>query len=54
MSEEGVFSRIKRIFGEYVSAKKLAKMAREMAMGASTHNVLIGVVRPAGLVGDHH
>lgn len=35
---EGAFSCIKRIFGEYVTAKKFVNMAREMAMKASIYN----------------
>ncbi|MBI2185075.1 MAG: IS5 family transposase [Thaumarchaeota archaeon] len=35
---EGAFSSIKRIFGEYVSARKFANMAREMLMKASIYN----------------
>jgi hypothetical protein len=38
---EGAFSCIKRIFGEYVSAKKFVNMAREMAMKASIYNRFI-------------
>ena len=35
---EGAFSCIKRIFGEYVSAKKFVNMAKEMAMKAYIYN----------------
>ncbi|MDG7024977.1 MAG: IS5 family transposase [Nitrososphaerota archaeon] len=38
---EGAFSCIKRIFGEYVTAKKFVNMAREMAMKASIYNGFI-------------
>jgi hypothetical protein len=38
---EGAFSVIKRIFGEYVTAKKFVDMAREMAMKASIYNGFI-------------
>ena len=38
---EGAFSCIKRIFGEYVSARKFVNMAREMAMKASIYNRFI-------------
>jgi len=38
---EGAFSVIKRVFGEYVSAKKFVNMAREMAMKASIYNGFI-------------
>lgn len=41
---EGVFSCIKRIFGEYVSAKKFVNMAKEMAMKASLYNLFIATV----------
>ena len=40
---EGAFSCIKRIFGEYVSARKFVNMAREMAMKASIYNAFIVV-----------
>ncbi len=35
---EGAFSCIKRIFGEYVTAKKFVNMAKEMAMKAYIYN----------------
>ena len=38
---EGAFSVIKRVFGEYVTAKKFVNMAREMAMKASIYNTFI-------------
>jgi hypothetical protein len=38
---EGAFSVIKRVFGEYVSARKFVNMAREMAMKASIYNGFI-------------
>jgi len=38
---EGAFSVIKRVFGEYVSAKKFVNMAREMAMKALIYNGFI-------------
>ena len=41
---EGAFSCIKRIFGEYVSAKKFVNMAKEMAMKASLYNLFIAIV----------
>jgi hypothetical protein len=44
---EGVFSWIKRTFGEYVSARKFAYMAREMAMKASLYNLFIGLTQRA-------
>ncbi len=41
---EGAFSCIKRIFGEYVAAKKFVNMAREMALKASIYNTFIAGV----------
>jgi hypothetical protein len=41
---EGAFSCIKRIFGEYVSARKVVNMAKEMAMKASIYNRFIAMV----------
>jgi hypothetical protein len=41
---EGAFSRIKRIVGEYVSAKKFVNMTREMAMKAAIYNRFIAMV----------
>jgi len=41
---EGAYSCIKRIFGEYVSAKKFVNMAREMAMKAAAYNRFIAMV----------
>ena len=38
---EGAFSCIKRVFGEYVTARKFANMAKEMAMKASIYNGFI-------------
>ena len=38
---EGAFSCIKRIFGEYVTARKFVNMAREMALKASIYNGFI-------------
>jgi len=38
---EGAFSVIKRVFGEYVTAKKFVNMAKEMAMKASIYNGFI-------------
>jgi len=38
---EGAFSVIKRVFGEYVTAKKFVNMAKEMAMKASVYNTFI-------------
>ena len=40
---EGVFSCIKRVFGEYVTARKFVNMAREMAMKASIYNRFIAM-----------
>ena len=41
---EGVFSCIKRIFGEYVTARKFVNMAKEMAMKASIYNGFIAAM----------
>lgn len=41
---EGAFSCIKRIFGEYVTAKKFVNMAREMAMKASIYNMFMAIM----------
>jgi hypothetical protein len=38
---EGAFSAIKRIFGEYVSAKKFVNMAKEMETKISLYNLFI-------------
>lgn len=38
---EGAYSSIKRIFGEYVSAKKFVNMAKEMATKVSLYNLFI-------------
>jgi len=38
---EGAFSVIKRVFGEYVSARKFAGMAKEMLLKASIYNGFI-------------
>jgi hypothetical protein len=38
---EGAFSVIKRVFGEYVTAKKFVNIAKEMAMKASIYNTFI-------------
>jgi Transposase DDE domain len=40
-SVEGAYSAIKRIFGEYVSAKKFVNMAKEMATKVSLYNLFI-------------
>ena len=40
---EGAFSCIKRIFGEYVSARKFINMAREMAIKVSIYNASIAI-----------
>jgi hypothetical protein len=44
---ETAFSCIKRIFGEYVSAKKFVNMAKEIAMKASLYNIFMGMVQGA-------
>jgi hypothetical protein len=41
---EGAFSRIKRIFGEYVTAKKFTNMTKELAMKASLYNLFTATV----------
>jgi len=38
---EGAYSCIKRIFGEYVSAKKFVNMAKEMATKVSLYNLFM-------------
>ena len=38
---EGAFSGIKRVFGEYVTARKFVNMAKEMAMKAYIYNGFI-------------
>jgi hypothetical protein len=38
---EGAYSVIKRIFGEYVSAKKFVNMAKEMATKVSLYNIFM-------------
>ncbi len=38
---ESAFSVIKRVFGEYVTARKFVNMAKEMAMKASIYNGFI-------------
>ena len=41
---EGAFSCIKRIFGEYVEARKFVNMAKEMVMKASLYNLFISMI----------
>ena len=36
---ETVFSSIKRMFGEYVSARKFPNMAKELILKASLYNI---------------
>ena len=45
MEVEGVYSCIKRIFGEYVTAKKFVNMAKEMAMKAHIYNGFMGAMQ---------
>lgn len=45
---EGAFSSIKRIFGEYVSAKKLVNMAIEMATKVSLYNIFMQMTPHGG------
>jgi len=44
---ESAFSWIKRAFGEYVTAKKLENMVREMTMKVFLYNLLIGTTKTA-------
>jgi len=41
---EGAFSAIKRIFGEYVSAKKFVNMAKEMVIKTSLYNLFMQMI----------
>ncbi|MGI0091950.1 MAG: IS5-like element ISArve1 family transposase, partial [Nitrososphaerales archaeon] len=41
---EGAYSCIKRIFGEYVTAKKFVNMAKEMAVKVSIYNTFIATM----------
>jgi len=41
---EGVFSAMKRIFGEYVTAGKFANMVKEMIMKAFIYNIFIAQI----------
>lgn len=45
---EGAYSAIKRIFGEYVSAKKFVNMAKEMATKVSLYNVFMQMTPHGG------
>ncbi len=45
---EGAYSCIKRIFGEYVSAKKFVNMAKEMATKVSLYNLFIQTIPHGG------
>jgi hypothetical protein len=40
MVEETVFSSIKRMFGEYVSARKFPNMGKELILKALLYNML--------------
>jgi len=44
---ESAFSWIKRIFGEYVTAKKLENMVKEITMKVSLYNLIIGTTKTA-------
>lgn len=44
---ESAFSWIKRVFGEYVTAKKLENMVREITMKVFLYNLLIGMAKTA-------
>jgi len=45
---EGAYSSIKRIFGEYVSAKKFVNMAKEMATKVSLYNIFMQMIPHGG------
>jgi hypothetical protein len=45
---EGAFSCIKRIFGEYVSAKKFVNMAKEMTTKVSLYNLFMQMIPRGG------
>ena len=45
---EGAYSCIKRIFGEYVSAKKFVNMAKEMATEVSLYNLFMQMTPHGG------
>jgi hypothetical protein len=45
---EGAYSCIKRIFGEYVSAKKLVNMVKEMATKVSLYNLFMRITPHGG------
>lgn len=44
---ESAFSWIKRVFGEYVTAKKVENMVKEITMKVSLYNLLIGMTKTA-------
>jgi hypothetical protein len=44
MEGRGVFSAVKRIFREYVTAGKFANMAKEMIMKAFIYNIFIAQI----------
>jgi hypothetical protein len=44
---ESAFSWMKRVFGEYVTAKKFENMVREIMMKVFLYNMLIGMTRTA-------
>ena len=45
---EAAYSSIKRIFGEYVSAKKFVNMAQEMTTKASLYNIFMQMMPHGG------
>jgi len=45
---EGAYSSIKRIFGEYVSAKKFVNMAKEMTTKVSLYNLFMQMIPRGG------
>lgn len=42
---EAAFSSMKRMFGEYVSARNLENVVREMTMKAALYNLFIGMTQ---------
>lgn len=44
---ESAFSWMKMVFGEYVTAKKLENMVREITLKIFLHNLFIGITRKA-------
>jgi len=44
---ESAFSWVKRVFGEYITAKKLESMVKEITMKVFLYNLLIGMTKTA-------